>query len=66
LRSASVTDSGWSRSGAGNGVVGRHRIVPGDNSRRMRPRASSRTRLAQARSDAGIVAPWIKLRATLN
>ena len=65
-RSASVADSGWLRGGAGNGVVGRHRIVPGGRSWRMRPRASSRTRLAQARSAAGIAAPVIRLRATLN
>ena len=31
-RSGSSTDSGWPTSGAGNGVVGRQRIVPGGNS----------------------------------
>ena len=61
-RSGSSTDSGWPRSGAGNGVVGRHRIVPGGSRWRMRPRASWRIRLAQLRSLSGICEPITRLR----
>src|SRR5262249_23718435 len=58
------TDNRWPRSGAGNGVVGRQRMVPGGSSQAMRPRASCRIRLAQLRSLSGIRAPITRPLAT--
>src|SRR5262245_64046819 len=42
-RTGSSADSGWLLSGAGNGVVGMQRIVPGGKSHVIRARASLRT-----------------------
>src|SRR4029077_18929808 len=63
-RSGSSTDSFWPRSGAGNGVVGRHRMVRAGSRYAMRPRASWRIRLAQLRSLSGIRAPITRFLAT--
>src|SRR5260370_10184236 len=65
-RNGSSTDSLWPRSGAGNGVVGRHRIVRTGRRYAMRPRASWRIRLAQLRSLSGINAPLTRLLATVK
>jgi hypothetical protein len=51
--------------GAGNGVVGMQRIVPGRSSQVMRARASARISSAHCRSLAGVVAARTRPRATL-
>src|ERR1700679_937982 len=53
-------------SGAGNGVVGRHRIVPGGSRYRSRARASIRINDAALRSASDSIEPNTRFRATLN
>ena len=52
------------RIGAGKGVVGRHRIVPGGSSNRSLARASSRIKAARVRSESEIRDARARLRAT--
>ena len=49
---------------AGNGVVGRQRIVPSGSRYFMRPRTSWRIRLAQTLSPSGIIDPVTSALAT--
>src|SRR5215831_14000995 len=63
-RNGPSTANRWPRSGAGNGVVGRQRMVPGGSSQAMRAHASWRIRLAQPRSLSEIRAPITRPLAT--
>jgi hypothetical protein len=65
-RSGTSTDSGSPFRGAGNGVDGRHRIVPGGSSHRNRARASRRICSAHCRSLSEVVLASASPRATLH
>ena len=65
-RSGSSVASGSPLRGAGNGVVGRQRIVPGGRSQATRARASARVKVAHCRSGSEMVAARARLRATLH
>ena len=63
-RSGSSTDSGWPTGGAGNGVVGRQRMVPAGSRYAMRARTSWRISCAQACSAGGTSEPITSALAT--
>src|SRR5579883_20579 len=63
-RSGSSVESFWPTRGAGNGVVGRQRIVPSGRRCARRARTSWRIRLAHARSVGGIIDAIVSRRAT--
>ena len=65
-RSGSRIDHGCPRKGAGNGVVGRQRTVPGGSNSCTCARAASRTCIAGPRSLSAIAAACASCRATLK
>ena len=65
-RSGSTAESGSPFFGAGNGVVGMQRIVPGARSHARRAWASARISAAHCRSLSGMAAASASPRATLN